>query len=72
MVASGLADQAAQSARTAQASAETSAMERAGNAQVLGQIGGFGLQRALGPNVPRAQGVQGLPTGQQADMFYAG
>lgn len=57
IVATGLADQAAQSARTAQASAETSAMERAGNAQMLGQVGGFGLQQAMGPNVPQAQGL---------------
>lgn len=57
MVASGLADQAAQSARTAQTSAEISAMERAGNAQMAGQVAGFGLQRAMGPNVPQAQGM---------------
>ena len=71
MVASGLADQAAQSARTAQTSAETSAMERAGNAQMLGQIGGFGLQRAMGPNVPQAQGLAANdPSGYGIDNPY--
>lgn len=55
IVANGLADQAAQSARTAQASAETSAMERAGNAEMLGQIGGFGMQQAFGPSTPQSQ-----------------
>ncbi len=72
MATNGLVDQAQQSARTAATSAEISAMERAGNAEMAGQVAGFGLQRAMGPNVPQAQGVQGLPTGQQADMFCAG
>lgn len=48
-VADSLASQARQSSRQAAADAEASMLQRAGNAQMAGQIVGYGLGAAMGP-----------------------
>ena len=46
-VGTSMAQQASNSAMQAKADAEASAMNREGNAQMIGQVGGFGLQQGL-------------------------
>ena len=66
--------QAATSARTAQSDAALSAANRAGNAELVGTLGGFGLNAAMSkaPNIPKGftrQGADIYGMGQQADAF---
>jgi len=71
-VASSLSRQANQSAATSAASAEAAAMNRAGNAELLGTAAGFGLQRALRPNTgPQVPGISPQALGTQADGFVS-
>jgi hypothetical protein len=58
-VGTGLAQQATQSARQAQADAEASLMNRMGNAQVAGQAVGLGLQQWMQPAASSAPATTG-------------
>lgn len=58
-VASGLQDQATQSARDAAASAAASGQERAGVAGIMGQFAGAGLYGALNRKGPSGAGTSG-------------
>jgi hypothetical protein len=51
-VADSLGRQAQQSSRQAMADAEAAATERSGNAALIGQFAGYGLQRAMSPGAP--------------------
>jgi hypothetical protein len=69
-VADSMGAQAAASSRQANADAEASLMNRAGNAQVIGQVAGFGIQRGLsgiGTNNPTGSVPGGYvaPDGRQ-------
>lgn len=69
MVSDSLGASAAQSARQASADASAALTERAGNAQVIGQLAGYGLQRWM--NTPAAQPVGSVPGGyQQGGVTY--
>lgn len=63
----GMADIAARSGRQAAADAATSLRRRAGNAQLVGQVAGFGL---AGGFSQAPQPVQGLPSGADLDAMW--
>jgi hypothetical protein len=65
IVADSLGRQAQQSTRQAMADAEASATERAGNAALIGQFAGYGLQRAMSPGT--AAGPTGSVPGGYVD-----
>lgn len=54
---SGLANQASQSSRQAAADAEAALMNRMGNAQVVGQVAGFGMQQWAKPSTSSSSGL---------------
>jgi len=60
-VTDSLGASAAQSARQASADAEAALTERAGNAKVVGQLAGYGLQQWM--NTPATQPVGSVPGG---------
>lgn len=55
----GMARVADMSGQQAKADAEMSAQRRAGNAQMVGQLAGFGLSQAMRPAAAAPQGVNG-------------
>jgi hypothetical protein len=66
--------QATMSARTAQADASQAAANRAGNAELLSTVGGYGMAAAMnkGPNIPKGftrQGANIYGLGNQSDAF---
>ena len=60
---------AAQSGAQARADAEASALRRAGNAEVVGQLAGYGLQQAFKAPTPQGPGMGRTVLGAQADGF---
>jgi hypothetical protein len=64
-VTDSLGAQAQESARQATADAAASLTERAGNAKVIGQLAGYGMQQYM--SMPASQPVGSVPGGYRAD-----